>query len=256
MDMEEHRKEESSRVIQAGFAKVLRELAFTCSAPIYWYSNMGSSRSAVMNSGTIFFVDAGHGPIGVTARHVIQAYREAALALPHVRCQIANVAIDPLSALIAEDARRDIATLCVDSGQLQQIGKIAHQNPCDWPPKPPEVDKGVFFGGYLGKKRRERPWVISWLFAGGLDIATSVHDDYLAIRFSREDWIKEEGVEWPTEGESWGGVSGGPVFALVVNHVYSWRLAGVATEFNSTFELLYAASLRHVSPDGSMTELS
>jgi hypothetical protein len=256
MDMDEQRKEEASRAIRAGFAKVLRELAFACSAPIYWYSDMGPSRSAVMNSGTIFFVDAGHGPIGVTARHVIQAYREATLAHPHIICQIASVPIDPLKALIAEDSRRDIATLRVDSGQLQQIDKIAHENPRQWPPKPPEVGKGVFFGGYLGKERRESPGAITWLFAGGLDIAANVYDDYLSIRFSREDWVKEEGIEWPTEGGPWGGVSGGPVFAVVENHIYSWRLAGVATEFNCAFEILRAASLRDVGPDGSMNELS
>jgi hypothetical protein len=247
-------KEEAIRAIRAGFGKVLANVAFQCSAPIYWFTITRGSRGTVMNSGTIFFVDAGHGPIGITARHVIEGYREAHANNPDTACEVGGLLIDPLTDLIAEDPLRDIATLQVNFEQLKKIGKTVHVNPREWPPKPPEVSEGVFFGGYLGSLRSERPGVIQWGFGGGLDIVANVHDDRISICFNREDWVPQEDVQPPMQGAPWGGVSGGPVFAVVENHIVSWRLAGVAKEFNSNFELLYASSLSRIRPDGSIGE--
>src|ERR1700687_2549223 len=243
-------KEKAIHVIRAGFVRVLMDVAFQCSTPIYWFTASRGRRGPVLNNGTAFFVDAGAGAFGVTACHVIEGYRTAVRKDPATRCELGGINFDPMKVLIGEDRRSDIATFRVEPTLPKILDRIAHQNPRGWPPKPPEVGKGIFFGGYPGKYRIERPGVIQWTFDGGLDVAASVHEDHISIHFSREDWVPEEGVEPPQPGEPWGGVSGAPVFAVVQNGVVSWRLAGVATEFGTTFEILHVSSLSRVRPDG------
>jgi hypothetical protein len=86
-------KEEAIRIIQAGFSKVLHDVAFQCSAPIYWFTIEGGRRGKVLNNGIIFFVDAGQGPIGVTAKHVIEGYREAHTNNPHTICEVGGLPV-------------------------------------------------------------------------------------------------------------------------------------------------------------------
>jgi len=246
-------KEEGIQVIRAGFAQVLLDVAFDCSAPVYWYSIADYQRGPVLNNGTIFFVDAGVGPFAVTARHVLQGYREAVRAEPRTLCEIGGVDFDLLGNLIAEDRKTDIVTLRMDDDTLTKIGRIPHVNPRAWPPKPPEIGKGVFFGGYPGRHRIEGPGIIRWGFAGGLDVAAAIHEDHISVQFRREDWVHTARHAPPAVGEPWGGVSGSPLFAVVQNGVVSWRLAGVVTEFGSTFEILYASSFSEVGRDGSIS---
>jgi hypothetical protein len=245
-------KEEGARIIRAGFAHVLLDVSFDCSAPIYWFRMTGEQRGPVLNNGTIFFVDAGAGPFGVTARHVLEGYRNAIRAEPRTPCEIGGVPFDLPGSLIAEDLNADIVTLRIDEETLSKIGRAPHVNPRAWPPAPPQIGKGVFFGGYPGRHRIEGRGIIQWGFAGGLDVATSVHENHISLRFVREDWVSAEGLEPPAIGEPWGGVSGAPLFAVVQNGVISWRLAGVVTEFGSTFEMVYASSLSRVRSDGSI----
>jgi len=246
-------KEEGIRAIRAGFAQVLLDATFDCSAPIYWFSIAGDRRGPVLNNGTIFFIDTGAGPFAVTARHVLEGYREAIRAEPRTLCEIGGVGFDLLSNLIAEDRNADIVTLRIDDDALTKIGRVPHVNPRAWPPKPPEIGKGVFFGGYPGRHRVEGPGVIQWGFAGGLDVATAVHEDHICVQFSREDWVSTAGLPPPAVGEPWGGISGAPLFAVVQNGVVSWRLAGVVTEFGATLEILYASSFSQVGSDGSIS---
>lgn len=140
----------------------------------------------------------------------------------------------------------------IDDVTLRKIGRFPHASPRAWPPKPPESGQGVFFGGYTGRHRIERPGIIQWGFAGGLDVAATVHQDHVSVQFNREDWVLTAELPPPAVGEPWGGVSGAPLFAVVQNGVVSWRLAGVVTEFESTFEILYASSFSRVGSDGSI----
>ena len=246
-------REEGIRVIRAGFAEVLLDVAFDCSASIYWFSSADDHRGPVLNNGTIFFVDAGQGPFAITARHVIEGYREAVREEPHIRCEIGGVDFDFLGNLIAESKKADIVTLRIEDSLLDKIGRVPHVNPKEWPPKPPEIGKGVFFGGYPGRHRVESPGIIRWGFSGGLDIAASIHADHISVKFSREDWVSRTNLVPPEVGEPWGGVSGAPLFAVVQTNVVSWRLAGVVIEFGSTYEILNASSLSQVGPNGSIS---
>ncbi len=247
-------KEHAVRVILSGFVRVLLDVVFDCSAPIYWFKVTRGQRGPVLNNGTVFFVDAGAGPFAVTAKHVLDGYRTAVHEHPHTLCEIGGVSFDLLSNLIAEDRHTDIATLRIDGEILARIRRAPHNNPRAWPPRPPELGKGVFFGGYPGKHRFEEPRIIEWGFAGGLDIAATIHDDHVSIRFNRENWVVADSLPSPPElGAPWGGISGAPLFAVVQNGVVSWRLAGVVTDFQETYEILRASSLSRVCPDGSIS---
>ena len=245
-------KQEAIEAIKAGFADVLFEIVLKCTAPIYWYEAHGKKLGAPISNGTIFFVDAGYGPIAISARHVLDGYRKAVTERNNLRCQISSILFDPLSRLIAEDAKTDIVTFKITSAELNELAKVAHETPSRWPPNPPKEGQGIFFGGYPGSDRLIEGERIRWSFVRALDIASTVHDDHLTIKFERENWVCQHLVSPPPPDYEMGGVSGGPVFALIQKPIISWRIAGVLTEFSKDYEILFASTLNKIKPDGSI----
>ena len=63
-------KEEGRRLILAGYADQFTRMANDCSTWLFWYRPVSRSQYEIVNKGSVFFVDAGAGPFGVTASHV------------------------------------------------------------------------------------------------------------------------------------------------------------------------------------------
>jgi len=225
-------------------------VAMECSAPIFWHRRTEPS-TAVVNSGTIYFVNAGQGTFAITAKHVLEGY-EQALEGQELTCMIAELPIDPLEREIARHPVADIATLRFSSEKVAQIGKKVHAPTGMWPPGPPEEDKGVFFGGYRALDRQVSPGNIEWGFGAYLGIARNVRDGRFSIQFEREFWIPDSELPPPGQGETWGGASGGPVFAVVSGAVDSWRVTGVIVEHQADMEVFYVHTLTDVLRDGTI----
>ena len=60
------------------------------------------------------------------------------------------------------------------------------------------------------------------------------------------------GTGLPPEGQALGGLSGTPLWSLVQNEVFSWRLAGVIYQFQEKFEILYARRPDCIAEDGKI----
>lgn len=245
-------KRQAIEQIQAGFADPLFEIALLCSAPIYWFEVRGGRPLPPLNSGTVTFVDAGAGPFAITADHVYRGYLDDRASLAGVNCQISSELFDPEDRLISRSTDADLATFCLDSGEIASMSKLAHGAPLPWPPTPPPEGSGIFLGGYPGHERSVMGDAIEWGFARGLEVATAPREDRLSIVFNRENWVCQDRQPTPEVGYRWGGVSGGPVFELIQKPLISWRLCAIVTEFSQSFEILFASALARVRADGSI----
>lgn len=245
-------REEAAKILRSGFGKALLQEAMRVSTAIYWGEAVRGQTPRIRNSGTLVFLDAGQGPFAVSAHHVIEVYRQALAQEPGLVCYVSNEVYDPLAHIIAADPRHDLVTLSLTESVIRVAEKKIHVHPREWPPRPPQQGRGVFFGGYRGQDREQLADRLGLGFMGGVGTATAVTEDRVTIQFEREEWVHSVTLQEPAPNSPWGGASGGPVFALVQNGIMSWQLAGIISEFSADFEILIAHSLRHFRPDGHL----
>ena len=93
-------KEEAIELCRGPFGKVMRELAASYVAPVFWEERNKEGRIRLRN-GTMFFLDAREGPFAVTARHVYQGHCVAKNDFPETTCQLGNLPFDPEERLIS-----------------------------------------------------------------------------------------------------------------------------------------------------------
>jgi hypothetical protein len=156
--------EEAKRMAARRLGRQLAEMAASYARPIYWPVRSGSASGDEIRNGTTFFVDSGDTVFGVTAGHVFDQFAETATA-GH-KCQIGESSqlLDLRKRLIARGKTVDIATYRIDRSEIALTGAtILTGWQSTWPPKPPEVDRGLVYAGFPGVDRRLlRPRVIEW----------------------------------------------------------------------------------------------
>jgi hypothetical protein len=100
-----------------------------------------------------------------------------------------------------------------------------------WPPKTPQVGKGVFYAGFPGMVRESLgPHNFSFGLCSGGGVADCVDDKQIVTSINREELVDTLGHGLPAEDFEFGGMSGGPVMALIETGVVSWSLAGVISQ--------------------------
>ena len=245
---------EGRRLIAAGYSDQFVQMANDCSTWLFWYRPLGRSQYELLNKGSVFFVDAGAGPFGVTAQHVIDGLLCSKRSHDHVGVQLGNVSLDPSEQLLGTDPTRDVATFRVAEGAIASLGKRPHVNPRNWPPPRPQEHRGVLFGGYRDPECRlitpDDP--LPWDFWSGFGPVTGVFDDQLTIRFNRADWVCRPGHLMPAVGADWGGTSGGPMFAIFEGAIVDYRLGGIVKEYWPDGELLAFAPIDRIRADGTV----
>src|SRR5580765_8698311 len=115
-------EEEGRRLIGAGFSDVLVETASRCTTWILWHVRASGSERKIVNNGTAFFLDAGKGPFGVTAAHVVAGLESDKLRHSDLTCQVGHRILDPSDRLIARDDALDIAMFRVSASEMREIG--------------------------------------------------------------------------------------------------------------------------------------
>jgi len=243
------------------------EFVASLTAPLYWVIRNDSGAPEVRNA-TVFFLDAGNGPFGVTADHVIKGYEQDRCMNRVVACQIGHdlpFEIDGRHRILGSHAGIDIATFQISADEIRSLCRtvLSGQQPT-WPPLPPQQDRGVLFAGFPSTHTK---WLssydLSFGVAPGIGIATSVSDRDISSQIERENLIDLMGKGIPPENFDFGGMSGGPMLTIVEhNGLRSYRLAGVIyqgpnpscdeTEAIPGLEIIRARRADFILPDGQL----
>lgn len=224
--------EEAKKIMKGGLGKAELEFVTSLTAQLYWIIKEGDSDFRVRN-GSAFFLDAGEGPFGVTAYHVLKGLKESRLKSKVVLCQMGHdlvFDIDGKNSIIDAHDDIDIATFRITVDEIKSINKTiltGYQE--TWPPKPPTQGRGVYFSGFAGS---ETIWLpqnnISFGATPVGGVASSINDRDISVMIEREYLLDVMGKGLPSEDFDFGGISGGPMLTVVENcSLRLWRLAGV-----------------------------
>jgi hypothetical protein len=244
-------KDEGISLLKGPYGREIGTVASRYTAVILWTT---SSPNANIEHGSIFFLDCGSGSFAVTANHVYEAYLERKQGEPSLTCQIGNVPFVPKERLIDHDPELDVATFRIEEREVEADGKVIHRaNPNNWPPKPPDPGKGVFFAGYPKVYREvQTSRRVKWGTYVGVLTATSIRERHIICQYDRDTMVDMFGTGIPPVGQWLGGVSGAPLWTLVETGVFSWRLGGILYQFSTEFELLYARRPECTLADGRL----
>lgn len=250
--------EEAQNLAAGDFGSVFSKIAPLYATVLYWTVEMGAyGPNNKLRNGTTFFVDCGKGVFGVTAGHVYDEFIKYAES--GIRCQIGQSSqlFDLRERLIARGKRVDIATYRVATTEISLTGATVLTGwQREWPPKPPQVDKGVLFAGFPGVERKiTGPRQLEFGIYSGLGVASSVSDRDISCVIEREYMVPTKDFSLPPPGYDLAGMSGGPMLAVVQNEIMGWRLAGVIYECGrNLLEIVKAARADYIREDGTIEE--
>jgi hypothetical protein len=111
----------------------------------------------------------------------------------------------------------DIATFHVTPNELTKIGRTAVTGfQRTWPPRLPQIERGVTYCGFPGNGRRDLgDRQVSFGIVGMGGIVTNAHESCISVQIEREYLLRVLGNEEFAENYDFGGMSGGPVLAIV-----------------------------------------
>lgn len=258
-------EEAQARALMAVLGKAEGEFVASLTTTLWWVIREGDRNYRARN-GSAFFLDAGKGVFGVTANHVLEAWRSDCQSKKVVALQLAGMPFDPEGKHAIIDAHRgiDIATFRITADEVRSIGKTTLTGTQRaWPPPPPQQDKGVYYAGFPGV---EKQWVsprdVSFGIAPGGGVASSVSERDVSSLIEREHIIPVLGGGVPPENFDFRGISGGPMLYVVEGVLRSWALAGVIYEGPSTsnepneaiagLEVIRARRAHFILPDGAL----
>ena len=126
--------------MSSGLGRTELEFVTFLTAPLFWVIREGDGHYRVRN-GSAFFLDAGQGPFGVTANHVLQGLTSDAAdgSVVAVQIDILPLVLAGKNRVIASRDQLDIATFRITPAEIARIGKTALTGfQRRWPPLLPD----------------------------------------------------------------------------------------------------------------------
>jgi hypothetical protein len=261
-------KEEAIRITLAGLGEAELENAASYISPLTWLvpNPNGSTR---MKGGTAFFLDTGKAVFGVTAAHVVVDFFNDT-RIRGVRASLAAHAKRPLvislgDRVIDGNEEIDIATFHIGSEELEYLGKKPLRGHVkSWPPRVAEKNGPALYCGFPGIGRRPYLDGVSFGIVPMSGIVTSSHETMISIQIERENLVRVLGNEDMPENFNFGGMSGGPLIAIIQAEIMrTWKPGGVVISGPNPgdnpnqdsipgFEVIRARPIHFVKADGYM----
>ncbi len=210
-----------------------------------------------INNATVTLVNLGNGPILITCYHVLDFYRKLINECGSALFQIGDVELDPLSQLVAENEKLDLATIKLTSVQAKAISQGGEIGSCFfepsfWPPQPIKEGDFVAFGGFPGQWRKRWAFdeVVFPSFSSGGCRVTQTSGNRFACQFERKYWVTAFNMENREPLYELGGMSGGPAF---IHKGLYWEFIGVIFGFLD-FDIMYLRPAHLICQDGSICD--
>lgn len=183
----------------------------TCT-PLYWHDRHVPFPKD-MRGGSCFILRFGDRLIGITAAHVLQAYRDDREKNPGLVCQLRVMPFTLHEAVIDSDSDLDIGTFAVSEDELRQIDGTPIDCTGQWPPPAPTRMRAVSLAGFpeiLRVTHADRSAIFSAY--GGLSAIEDFSDKEILLTFDpARDQSLTNGLPLPPLGLNMSGCSGGPV---------------------------------------------
>jgi hypothetical protein len=259
-------REEAIAIMKGGLGRAELALVASFCAPLYWVNRVDTRQIEVKN-GSAFFLDAGEGPFGVTAFHVVkewQQQRENGCGPLRLGGEGNSIAFYYEDRAIAFHPGIDIATFQINPEEISRMGKMPVTGvQSSWPPKPPTVNGGIYYCGFPRNETRQLSLQkIEFGCLRGSGVASTINDRDVVALLEREHWISTGDRPAPPENFDFGGISGGIMTTVVEGRLRSWRLAGMIYEGPNTsgdpneaipgFEIIRARRADFIRPDGTL----
>jgi hypothetical protein len=255
-------KEEAIAMLSGGLGKSLIHAATLYVMPLWWICSE-SGQPKILQNGSCFILDCGHGPFVVTAAHVLQGFKRDRENQADTVSLIGELRFDLTERLIASHAIYDVATFRITESEVTSLTSgsirkaVIKGDQANWPPKPPMKDRGVFFAGFPGKGRELQPYKgnsevqVDWDGYTALAVADSISPTDINLIFEHENSVDIGLRSKVPDASSLGGCSGAPLLTFVEhNSIFSWRLGGIIYECGN--QILKAARADCLNPDGSI----
>jgi len=249
---EEDARARAQKLCDAGYDRELERAARLFTAPFYWFDTQREPGSRLLNSGTIFFVQTCERLLGVSAWHVFpEGYCRDRERVPALECQIGDLRFDPERAFIDGDQCQDVSTFAIEPEFVRALGRCAH-HPAAWPPPPLSSEEIPLVAGYPGALRSEEDRIIRWVHLIGLLWCENPGTHHAFVEVRRESTLDRGALPAPPQNTPLGGCSGGPLFAMVNEPIWHWRVCGILSESPDFIEGVLTRDLSNVQPDGSV----
>ena len=87
----EPKEKQGRRLILKGYSDQFIAMANRCTKWLFWHIPVNRFRRKILDCGTVFFIDLGSGPFGVTAAHVVEGLRKDKKSYPNLVCQLQDL---------------------------------------------------------------------------------------------------------------------------------------------------------------------
>ena len=225
---------EKAKELMAGpLADACRDILKRCCIPIYW-SRLDKKNPEILHNGTLTLLRTPTKLLGVTAAHVLKAYKTD-FEKERIRLKLLNEVVeDLLSRVIDVSERLDLATIAIDERVLNKLGEAWALTPLtDWPLQPPQEGRGIMLAGYPGIDRLQPDcFKINWGLFTAIGVARTVTDTQITWVVEREYQVENTKIRTLPPNYDLGGVSGGPLISWfeTPSYVAHHRLSGIITE--------------------------
>jgi hypothetical protein len=147
--------EKAMALVNGPLAKVYKDVALSCAAPILWFHPSDKPRQ-ILHNGTLTVVRTPSRVFGITAAHVLEQYREDARE-GEIRLQFGEYPVAGLQ-IIDSSELRDLST-CEVGEEIIRALKI---EPAPWPPQSPTEGRGVLLAGWPAGSRKMDEYQGEW----------------------------------------------------------------------------------------------
>lgn len=253
-------REQSISLLKGGMGKALMDAAALYVLPVVFIA-AENRLPLILDSASAYVVDCGSGPFLVSAAHVFAGFQQYKSERTDTICLVGEQRFPLDDRLVAIDPVRDVATFRLSAEDVVQFRRMNKfpltGSQAIWPPKPPQIGRGVFFMGFPGDGRSLRPYrggslvEVDWTGYTSLMVVSAINDTDVVLVLEHDQYV-DIGLR-PKAPEDWalGGCSGAPALTLVEhNQVQSWRLAGTIHESNSM--IIKVARADCLRPDGTI----